>query len=251
MTQTADAEPAALITGASGGIGRALCAAFQDAGYKVIASDLEDQPSSQYPFVACDLSRLPRNDAAQNAFLSNLMSALQGRPLRVCVNNAAVQLLAPLDRVADADFQKTLDVNLFAPLVLSRLLLPLLQRASGSIVNIGSIHAHATKPGFVSYATSKAALRGLTQALAVDLGDRVRVNIVEPAAVATDMLKDGFANDPAGFANLERYHPIGRIADPSEVAKAAVFLASADATFISGAVLAVEGGIGVRLHDPN
>jgi NAD(P)-dependent dehydrogenase (short-subunit alcohol dehydrogenase family) len=243
-------RPAALITGAAGGIGQALCEEFADAGYQVIASDLAAQPSSPYTDLPLDLAALPGDDALQQDVLRRLDAALDGAPLKVCVNNAAVQILGQLPEVRDQDFQRTVAVNVFAPLVLARLLLPRLEAARGSIVNIGSIHARATKPGFVSYATSKAALRGLTQALAVDLGARVRVNVIEPAAVATDMLKAGFADDPDGYQELAAYHPVGRIAEPAEIARMALYLASDDAAFISGAAIDMHGGIGVRLHDP-
>ena len=124
-------------------------------------------------------------------------------------------------------------------------------RTRGGVVNIGSIHARTTKPGFVSYATSKAALIGLTQALAVDLGSKgVRVNVVQPAATQTDMLMRGLDGHPEAYDRLAAYHPLERIADPGEIADAVMFLVSANASFITGAVLSVDGGIGVRLHDP-
>jgi NAD(P)-dependent dehydrogenase (short-subunit alcohol dehydrogenase family) len=249
------AEPstnqAALITGAFGGIGRALCEAFDSAGYLVVTTDRgQDQPPGHH-HIPLDLAALPRNAALQKAFMAKLEAELNGRALHVCVNNAAVQILGHLGEIADEDFQRTFDVNVFAPLVLARLLLPLLEDSGGSIVNIGSIHAKATKPGFVSYATSKSALQGLSQALAVDIGARVRVNTLQPAAVATDMLRAGFADNPQGYAALESYHPVGRIAQPSEIARLAVLLASKDAAFVNGATIDVHGGLGVRLHDPD
>ena len=243
-------QNAVLVTGATGGIGWALCDAFAAADYFIIASDLATTSDLPYPYLPLDLAQLPNNHELQRVFLRQLDDTLDGRPLYCCVNNAAVQILGGLAEVRDQDFQHSLNVNLIAPFILSRLLLPLLEAAGGSIVNIGSIHARQTKAGFVSYATTKTALLGLTQSLAVDLGGRVRVNIIQPAAVATEMLKAGFVGNPAGYAELERYHPVGRIGDPTEVASAAVFLASKAASFISGVSLDVDGGIGVKLHDP-
>jgi NAD(P)-dependent dehydrogenase (short-subunit alcohol dehydrogenase family) len=250
MGNSANDRPAALITGATGGIGSALCQAFADANYFVIATDLKEASTEGDAYIPLDLSRLPRHAQYQSEFLERLEVALSGRPLRACVNNAAVQLLAPLQDISDDDFQNTLDVNLFAPMILTRLLAPKLEASSGSVVNIGSIHARATKPRFVAYATSKAALRGMTQALAVDLGPRVRVNIIEPAAVATDMLRAGLADEPDAYKRLQDHHPIGRIATPAEVANAALFLASPTSGFLTGSVLELHGGIAVRLHDP-
>lgn len=251
MPEGTDSPPAALITGANGGIGEALCDAFADAGYRVIATDLAGHGTGRCAYIPLDLSALPRNSFLQQDFLHRVTTALEDSPLRVCVNNAATQILAHLDQVADDDFQRTFDVNVFAPLVLARLLRPRLETARGSIVNIGSIHAHATKPGFVAYATSKAAMLGLTRALAIDLGGRVRINVIQPAAVATDMLKAGFDRNPEGYAALESYHPVGRIAEPREIARMAVMLSSDDAGFMTGAAIDMHGGIGVRLHDPD
>jgi NAD(P)-dependent dehydrogenase (short-subunit alcohol dehydrogenase family) len=125
-----------------------------------------------------------------------------------------------------------------------------LEKAKGSVVNIASIHAVATKPGFVCYATSKAALVGMTRALAVDLGPRVRINAINPAATATPMLLAGFEGKAKQFEELSKMHPLERIAQPWEVAKTAIYLASDDASFITGSVLHIDGGIGGRLHDP-
>jgi NAD(P)-dependent dehydrogenase (short-subunit alcohol dehydrogenase family) len=245
------AAAATLITGAHGGIGRALCEAFALAGYRVIATDNAATSEAHEDYIPLDLAALPRNPEVQQDFLQDLSQVLGDSPLKVCVNNAAVQVLGHLEDLSDQGFQHTLDVNLFSPMVLARLLLPMLEAAQGSIINIGSIHARATKPGFVAYATSKAALHGLTQALAVDLGGRVRVNTIQPAAVATPMLKAGFADNPEGYAELARFHPVQRIAEPAEIARVAVLLASDHAGFISGTAVDMHGGIGVRLHDPD
>jgi NAD(P)-dependent dehydrogenase (short-subunit alcohol dehydrogenase family) len=112
------------------------------------------------------------------------------------------------------------------------------------------VHARATKPGFAAYATSKAALHGLTQALAVDLGPDVRVVGIAPAAINTPMLRAGFEGDPNAFAQLEAVHPAGRIGTPEEVATTIVWLASSAAAFMTGSVLWLDGGVLSRLHDP-
>jgi NAD(P)-dependent dehydrogenase (short-subunit alcohol dehydrogenase family) len=107
-----------------------------------------------------------------------------------------------------------------------------------------------TKSAFISYATSKAALQGLTRALAVDLGGRVRINVIQPAATDTSMLREGFAGNEAGLAALGQYHPAHRLAIPDEIAAAVLFLVSDECRFMTGSVINVDGGIGSRLHDP-
>lgn len=241
---------AAVVTGALGGIGRALCEVFSAAGYAVIATDRCEGHAPCHRFVPFDVRGLCRGEDERAAIEAALKSALEGLQLSVLVNNAAVQILGGVDRVSVDDWQQTLGTNVIAPFLLAQLLLPELERAGGSVVNIASIHGVATKPGFICYATSKAALLGMTRAMAVDLGSRVRVNAVVPAAVATPMLQMGFAGAEEKLQDLARAHPLGRIANPSEVARVALFLASKEASFITGSALHVDGGIAGRLHDP-
>lgn len=239
----------ALITGATGGIGMALCAAFGAAGYRVIACDIQAGTPPSDVFLRFDLRALCASAAEREAALNPIRAALGSDGLTVLVNNAAVQVLGVFEALTVDDWRATLDVNLLAPVLLTQALLPSLERGRGSVVNVASVHAHLTKPGFAAYATSKAALVGLTRSLAVDLGRRVRVNAVLPAATATPMLLAGIA-DAADLDALGAMHPLGRIARPEEVAAAVVYLASDAASFVTGAVLDVDGGVGARLHDP-
>ena len=252
----------ALITGAAGGIGAALTQAFKDVGYRVVATDVavKNGPDdgeamaialTNGDFVPVDLDRLSADAEYRRDSLAALRRAVGEDDLSVLVNNAAVQHLGGLDAVTVDTWQSTLNVNLTAPLLLSQAFVSNLEAAAGSIVNISSIHRRLTKRGFVAYATSKAALAGLTRALAVDLGGRVRVNAIAPAATATPMLEAGFVARPELRAALDDAHPVGRIARPDEVARLAVFLASPEAGFMSGAVVDLDGAVGARLHDPD
>ena len=128
--------------------------------------------------------------------------------------------------------------------------MPQLRAHKGVILNIGSVHAQATKKEFVTYATTKAALHGLTRAMAVDLGPDIRVICLAPAAIATSMLKAGFEGKPAAFAELEQCHALERIGSPEEVADAAVFLLSEKAAFFTGSTIYLDGGVLSKLHDP-
>ena len=148
------------------------------------------------------------------------------------------------------DWYETISVNLMAPVAISRALLPILKTNSGSIVHIGSIHSQLTKPGFTAYATSKSALAGLTRAMAVELGASVRVNAIEPAAIATPMLEAGFLDTPALKAQLQAFHPTGAVGSTSDVARAVLFLLDPANSFLNGCVLPLGGGIHNRLHDP-
>jgi NAD(P)-dependent dehydrogenase (short-subunit alcohol dehydrogenase family) len=240
-----------LITGAAGGIGRALCEAFAAAGWRVIATDQPGSaPVSGTEFVPADLARLAGDAEACGRFAAEVRARTQSQPLAALVNNAAVQRLNPTEAVTAEDWEASLAVNLVAPFRLAQVFLPDLEAARGSVINIASIHATQTKPGFVVYATTKAALAGLTRALAVDLGGRVRVNAICPAAIRTPMLEAGFAGRPEARRQLDAFHPAGRIGEPAEVARLAVFLASGEAPFLTGAALGIDGALSARLHDP-
>jgi NAD(P)-dependent dehydrogenase (short-subunit alcohol dehydrogenase family) len=241
-------RPTAFVTGAAGGIGSAICASLRQSGYTVIGSDLPDTRVDADVFVPLDLRDVCGNSRRDGA-LARVRQAVGPDGLSLLVNNAAVQRLGGTDTITQDDWTTTLDVNLLAPFFLTQALLPQLERARGSVVNIASIHAMLTKPGFVAYATSKAALVGLTRSLAVDLGGRVRVNAVVPAATATSMLLAGL-RESAQLDALAGMHPVGRIARPEEMGAAVLYLASEAASFVTGTVLHLDGGIGARLHDP-
>jgi NAD(P)-dependent dehydrogenase (short-subunit alcohol dehydrogenase family) len=240
----------ALITGAGGGIGMALCTAFRKAGYRVIGCDRRDASVDADLFVRFDLRSLVDGTSESRGALERIRADLGTGGLRVLINNAAVQLLGGVSELNARDWQETLETNVVAPCLLARELLPELEAGQGSVINMGSVHATVTKPAFVAYATSKAAVVGLTRAMAVDLGRRVRVNAILPAATATPMLLAGFEGKARELELLGQMHPLERIARPEEVAVVAVFLASEAASFITGAAYAVDGGIGARLHDP-
>ena len=142
-------------------------------------------------------------------------------------------------------------MNFFAPLVLSRLFLDELNTSRGTIINIGSIHSSLTKKGFSAYATSKAALRGLTNSMSVELGGNIRVNAVEPAAIDTAMLKQGFKDSFNTIDELSDYHPTGFIGKPQDVSQAVLFLLDPSNKFLNGSIIKVTGGINNCLHDPD
>ncbi len=245
---------AVIVTGANGGVGSAMVKELSGIGYRIIATDLAPQDCDADFFVQEDLSDFVLDENKREAFARKVRAwlKLHDLPLNGIVNNAAIQVLGSVAELKLRDFEATLRINLTAPLMLAQLFMPELCEARGAIVNIGSIHARLTKPRFISYATSKSALRGLTQAMAVDLGAcGVRVNTIEPAALNTQMLKDGFRGHPEAFKKLRDFHPVERIGDPMEVAKIAAFLLGEDCRFMTGSVLSADGAISVRLHDPD
>lgn len=244
-------EKIALITGAKGGIGTSLCSAFRSAGYFVVGTDrLQEGDADCDRFICADIAKICKDVAALQRFRDEVMELAHGTGLTVLVNNAAVQITGSLQDIDYADWALSMDTNLIAPAQLTRIFQADLATAGGSVINMASVHAKATKPGFACYATTKSALVGLTRALAVELGGSIRVNAMCPAAVNTPMLREGFDGNEAALARLAYYHPIGRIAEPSEIASVALFLASPDASFVTGAVLDIDGAVLSKLSDP-
>lgn len=238
-----------VITGALGGIGQGFCKVFQEYGYNVVGIDVKAVQKIPYcdDTFSFDLKRISKDENYRVQKFSKLDEVSEN--LVVLINNAAVQLLSGTKDITTEKWQETFDVNLTAPMLLSQWAIPFLTKNQGSIINIASIHQNLTKPRFVSYATSKSALVGLTKAMAVDLKGVVRVNVISPAAIETDMLRAGFNNDESALDRLKKIHPVQRIGYPEEVAKLALFLASDEAKFLNGANLQLDGGISSVLHD--
>lgn len=238
-----------IITGALGGIGQGLCKTFKEYGFFVIGLDI--RAKNEIPFcdisMEIDLARLANDKNYRKSQFKKLLNISEN--LDTLINNAAVQLLSNTSSIKLEDWEETLAVNLTAPMLLSQWAIPILRSNSGNIINISSIHQSLTKPEFVSYATSKSALVGLTKAMAVDLKGQVRVNSISPAAIETDMLRAGFNNDESAIDALRKLHPSQRIGYPEEVAKLALFLATGESKFINGANLQLDGGISSVLHD--
>jgi NAD(P)-dependent dehydrogenase (short-subunit alcohol dehydrogenase family) len=201
-------------------------------------------------FLRLDLSRLANSEAEADSAIGAIVRWLDRRPLNLLVNNAAVQCLGSVEVLDRSVWRRSLDVNLLAPFFLIQALLPELKSARGCVVNVSSVHAKATKPGFAAYATTKAALSGLTRALAVDLGRYVAVYGIEPAAVRTEMLLRGFDDSPHSLDQLADCHPSGEIATPQNVAELIYFLFSSRIKGLQGSAIELGGGISSRLHDP-
>ncbi len=242
-----------LITGSTGGIGLALAGAYSDAGYKVIATDISGQTAMlrcDY-YVQADLNRVVNDEIYAQQIFFKIRQCLTDGGLKALVNNAAIQIIGAAESLTRDDWQQTLNVNLLAPFLFAQAFLPDLEREKGCVINISSIHAQHTKRNFIAYATSKAALSGLTGAMAVELGGRVRVIGIEPAAIETDMLRAGFRDDPEGYQQLSGLHPIGRTGRPEEVAKLAIAITDGGIDFLNGVCVRIDGGISARLVDPD
>lgn len=241
-----------IITGACGGIGRELVQAFHDKNFRVIAIDIRQSVSfpSGIDFIQFDVSSVVESLESRVLIKGMISEIICEGKLDALINNAAIQVVKEIEEISYLDWKQTLDVNLLAPFFWSQMFLNELESSRGSILNISSIHARQTKKKFGVYATSKAGLSSLTRLMAIELGDRVRVNAIEPGAISTQMLEEGFKDNPQDRTNLNSIQPMGRIGKPSEVAELALFLTSERARFINGSAITIDGGIGNQLHDP-
>ncbi|MEL7026189.1 MAG: SDR family oxidoreductase [Pseudomonadota bacterium] len=231
-----------LVTGAAGGIGKAIVAAFEAEGAVVAGSD---RPGSDIAG-----GHIFEGDLTDAAFCDGLPAkadaALGG--LDVVCNNAGMIARGRLPNASDADIATTLAVNIEAPTRICRAAIPIMAaQGGGAIVNTASCWGLQPGPDHPLYIMSKAALASLTQCLGRDhAGDGIRVNAVCPNEVNTEMLRSGFETrgiDPAhGIADLDSSVPLGRIAEPEDIADVVVFLASDAARYMCGALVEVNGG---------
>jgi meso-butanediol dehydrogenase / (S,S)-butanediol dehydrogenase / diacetyl reductase len=259
-TESRDALPAArlagkaaIVTGCGRGIGRAIVERFTAEGAAVVGSQrnaVEGQElfdglagrGAAVEFVQADV-RDP--DAVARAVDRTLERF--GR-IDVLVNNAAIGLLRSIVDTTDEQYDEVLDTNLRGIFVWCRHALPpMLAAGRGCVVNIGSVAATVGFADDAAYCASKGAVLALTKQMAIDYSRRgVRVNCISPGFIETEQMRvylDSHDDPQARRAELDRLHPMGRVGRPEEVAAAAAFLASDDASFVTGAELAVDGGL--------
>lgn len=246
----------AIITGSSGGIGRALVKTYIDDDYLVIGLDKspsETTSSKNYVELSVDLLSFAKDKDYRSIVIEEIRRHLsESINDFVIVNNAAVQILKPVADVTWEDWEQSLGVNTLAPFFLIQSLSETLAINRGHVVNVTSIHAKLTKPTFICYATSKIALEGLTRSLSLELSSLgISVNAVAPAAISTDMLKASFSDAPEKLRELKGCHPSESIGTPDDLASFIKSITEHKNGFLTGTVLEFNGGIGARLHDPS
>src|SRR5215470_3190174 len=234
-----------LVTGGSRGIGRACAVAFARAGATVVISYAgNDAAAAEAVALAGPNARSIKFDVADTAACAAAVDEVlkgSGR-LDVLVNNAGVAIDGLAVRVKDDDWDRTLDTNLKGAFALCRAVArPMMKQRSGAIVNLTSVVGETGNVGQAAYAASKAGLIGLTKSLARELSSRnVRVNAVSPGFIDTDMTAGLNAELKA---KLTETIPLGRLGSADEVARAVLFLASDAASYVTGEVLKVNGGM--------
>ena len=227
-----------LVTGGSRGIGLAVARRFAADGDNVAVTYNSSPPPDGLFGVQCDVTSTAQVDAAFTAIEEKF------GPVNVLVSNAGITKDMLLLRMGEADFASVIDANLTgAYRVAKRATQGMLRARAGRIIFVSSVVGLYGSAGQANYAASKAGLVGLARSLARELGSRsITVNVVAPGPVETDMTA---ALAEKRLAELAAAVPLGRMAKPEEIAGTIAFLASPDAAYITGAVIPVDGGLGM------
>jgi NAD(P)-dependent dehydrogenase (short-subunit alcohol dehydrogenase family) len=241
----------ALVTGGGRGIGHGIVRRFLAEEAKIVIaqrSDIDDEleRSPDIAFIRADLS--------DSSSLSSVVAFTTDRfgKLDILVNNAGIMFSSTLEEMEEKEWDLMLNVNLKAPVLLCKYALPEMKKQGGGcIINIGSIEGIGANPSHSAYCASKAAIHGLTRALAVDLGKyNIRCNAIAPGWIQSN-LAENYINtqpDPAkAMKALIDLHPAGRIGVPKDIGDAAVFLAGDSAGFLTGQTIVVDGGRTIKL----
>ena len=236
----------AIITGGARGMGAATVRAFVLEGAKVAIADLLDDAGSALAEELGEAARFYHHDVTSEAAWNTLVEQveLDLGPIDILVNNAGILLFRSLLETSRDDFERVLQVNLLGEFLGIKAVAPgMIARHRGAIVNISSVDGMKGANGLAAYASSKWGVRGLTRVAAMELGHHgIRVNSVHPGGVDTIMTNhDGRPRSQVDerFGNV----PLQRVGAPEEVAKATLFLASDDASYLAGAEIAVDGGM--------
>jgi glucose 1-dehydrogenase len=251
-------DQVALITGASSGIGRGIAYAMAQAGADVVVNYVSDEEAAGE--VADDLRAIGRralihradvsDEAAVIAMFERACEELGG--IDILVNNAGVQRDAPTDEMSLEQWQRVIDVNLTGQFLCARQAVRIFQRrgvdpqvscAAGKIIFISSVHEVIPWAGHVNYAASKGGVQMLMKSIAQEVAEkRIRVNGIAPGAIKTSINRQAWDNAQARQELLELI-PYNRIGEPSDIGRAAVWLASDQADYVTGTTLFVDGGM--------
>jgi len=236
----------AVVTGGTTGIGLATVQTLLSAQFKVIAigiTDFEEPSKTDAEFMFCDL----QNSAEIEAVFLQIKDKYQ--QLDCLINNAGILAYGSAVELSEALWDKVMAVNVKAPFLCAKYAIPFMA-TGGIIINVASVQSFVAQPNVAAYATSKAALLGLTRSIAIDFSPQLRCITVCPGTIDTPMLHKALneASDPeAMLTELNNSHLSGRIGQPQEVAELIAFLCSDKCTFINGQEIRVDGGLGVNI----
>lgn len=224
MEENKMAKRVALVTGGSRGIGKAICEKFEAMGYDVVAPTRAEL------------------DLSSSVSVERFLELHEKDVYDVIVNNAGINDVNDIENVTDDEIERAMSINLVTPLKLLRKFVPAMkERRYGRIVNIGSIWGIVSKRGRVVYSMTKHGIHGITKTLAVELAEyNILVNTVCPGFTLTELTYKN--NTAEQIKRIEQDIPIGRMAQPDEIADAIAYLADERNTYLTGQLIAVDGG---------
>jgi NAD(P)-dependent dehydrogenase (short-subunit alcohol dehydrogenase family) len=238
----------AIVTGGGSGIGRAIAAAFAQEGAHVVICGRDqvrlNAAAREIATGGADCVAIS-SDLRESGAVDKLVNATVERfkAIHILVNNAGVLIPGTAESLSEDQWEQTFSTNVRGPWLLARAALPHLRAAGGgSIINIGSVLSTLGAPNRVAYAASKGAVLAMTRAMALDhAAEKIRVNCICPGIVETEMVA-AFNMDEATRKRRLAMHPLGRFGQPQDIAGLAVFLASDESSWITGAEYVVDGG---------
>ena len=247
-----NSEKNVLITGANGGIGTELCKKFKKEGWQVIGTSIEDDCKHSHinKYVKANLT----NSQDIKILIENIKN--EYGKLDCLINNAASQICKPIWDMEENEWDNVFDCNLKSIFLMVKYGVELMKNRGSNIINIGSVHSLVTSNEIAAYATSKAAIVGLTRNLAIELSRfGIRVNSISPGAINTRMLREGLkrghvegSNEDELVKKLGSSHLLGKVGEPNEIANLAEFLANTNGcSFVNGANIVVDGGASIKL----
>jgi 3-oxoacyl-[acyl-carrier protein] reductase len=232
-----------LVTGATRGIGEAIGTFFIERGATAILTGADGENVARLNADAPDAVTYLQADFTDDSSLEALLNKIKSlERLDVCVNNAGINVIKRLEEVDISDFDRVTSVNYRAPYLISQAAASVMTRGGGGrIVNVASIWSVATKEGRSPYCASKAGLAGMTRAIATDLArHNILVNAISPGFVQTELTRQSLSESE--MEQLAAQVPLGRFAEPDEIARMVGFLASEENTYLTGQNIVVDGG---------
>ncbi|MCS6925335.1 MAG: glucose 1-dehydrogenase [Candidatus Binatia bacterium] len=242
----------AIVTGGGSGQGRATAVLFAQEGARVVVADINEQGAAE------TVHLITRNEGGQaiavrtDVTKASDVQAMVDSALRhygrldILINNAGATLFKGIEDTSEEEWDRIIDTNLKSIFLCCKAAIPAMrQSGGGSIVNIASVAGLIGMPEHFAYCAAKAGAIHLTRSLALDHGrEHIRINCICPGGVRTPMLAEVIdINNPAELERIGQQHALGRIAEPEEIARVSLFLCTPDASFMTGAVVTVDGGI--------
>jgi len=237
-----------LITGGGQGIGKCLARDFLRAGYRVAIAELDKQAGEEAEQEYDSLGEISffQCDIANEESVCDMLGAVLSRfgRLDVLINNAGIMLVKPLEKLTLEEWNRVMATNLTGAFLCVKHAAPHFQHTRGQIINLASTRALMSEPDTLPYSASKGGLVALTHALAVSLGPEIRVNCISPGWIEVSAWKKhNVRHEPQLNESDHLQHPSGRVGQPEDVARLALFLAAPENAFITGANFVVDGGM--------